>query len=228
MDFKKLICLILIAMNLCAVVACDMGEDKKYEDVYTYLQENPIYYSGGDEYSVSRITFVSDEDVKVETVSYSEDGTSKDMAYGTGTYTVGDVDINIAFSNTIVEVDTDAKASAKEFVVSYVVWPDGRFTFSEGYYTLDQIGSKLEGKWWCEIGTEGEAFHCVYDVEITPDAITYQKTTGAETEDSVSGEYTLGLGIISTDAVEGDVFRYVIDGSKINLYVFNQMCKVRY
>ncbi len=181
---------------------------EKIIDAEAFICENPIYFRGEDD-CLHKATFTGDKEVKVECVKVTENGVVN-----------GDVEEG---SYTIDEVEITLRNLSDELTVAYASLSEDNYFFSEGFLTLNKIKSGLEGKWTCTLEDNS-----VYDIEITEDKISYTVTKGEAVEGPFEGSYELGFGVFDTDVENGEIFSYIIEGSKVSLRVMNNPCKVKY
>ena len=172
-----------------------------------YICENPLYFRGDDD-GLHRLIFSPNKEVNMECIIISDNRVYRGDTE-VGIYTMDEVGITLILG--------------EKSTIAYACFSEDDYVFTEGYYTLEDIGNGLLGN-WSYTDEKGSA----YEIELTEETISYVIKNGDKTEGPFEGSYKTGFGVFDTEVENGEIFSYNIDGGKITLRVFGNDCKKVY
>ncbi len=201
------------------VEAKNLYAHQKYENVYSYLTSNTLYYNGGDDTTLNSLSF-TDNEVTISQVYYDGNG-KHDGDTSTQSYTVNDESIQFVLD--------DGTTSD----IPYTSNEDGSITLANNtYLTASQIDSALQGFWKYSDSSYllGMKLSEDYEVQIDNGNIQYHHRSASQYAEGgyfyygpYPGTYTLNFGGMDSDLDHVNEFFYNIIDGEVKLIRYNHV-----
>ncbi len=192
---------------------------QKYEDIYTYLTNNTLYYNGGDDLTLNSISFTDDE-VTISQVYFDGNG-KHDGDTSTQSYTIND---------EVIQFVLDDGSTSD---IPYTKNDDGSITLGNNtYLTTSQIDSALQGYWKYSNSSYllGMYLSEDYEVQIDNGNIQYHNRALSQYAEGgyflygpYSGTYSLNFGGFESSLDHGKEFFFNIIDGEVKLIRYNHI-----